>query len=51
MNRRYFIGATLATAAAGKAVAANDKVNIGMIGVGGRGVVDRSGALVVSVDG
>ena len=37
MNRRYFIGATLATAAAGKAVAANDKVNIGMIGVGGRG--------------
>jgi len=37
MNRRYFIGAALASAAAGKAVAANDKVNLGMIGVGGRG--------------
>lgn len=37
MNRRYFIGAALAGAAAGKAVAANDKVNLGMIGVGGRG--------------
>ena len=39
MNRRYFLG----TAAAGvafsrmRAVAANDKVNVGMIGVGGRG--------------
>ena len=37
MNRRYFIGATLAGAAARQAVAANDKVNLGMIGVGGRG--------------
>ena len=40
MNRRYFIGGALAAAAATKtkkAVAANDKVNIGMIGVGGRG--------------
>ena len=39
MNRRYFIGGALAAASTTtkKAVAANDKVNIGMIGVGGRG--------------
>ncbi len=41
MNRRYFLGATLATAAAGQAApqaaSPNDTVNIGMIGVGGRG--------------
>ena len=39
MNRRYFIGSAVAAglAAAKKSVAANDKVNVGLIGVGGRG--------------
>ncbi len=38
MNRRYFIGTTLAAAAAArKAVAASDQVVIGVIGTGGRG--------------
>jgi predicted dehydrogenase len=39
MHRRYFIGAALAGVAASRirAVAANDKANIAMIGVGGRG--------------
>ncbi len=39
MNRRYFFGTAVAALAMSrsKAVAANDKVNIGVIGVGGRG--------------
>ena len=38
MNRRYFFGAALAAAAtARRAVSANDKVNVAMVGVGGRG--------------
>ena len=40
MNRRYFFAAAAAAgfvATRSKAVAANDKINIGMIGVGGRG--------------
>lgn len=39
MHRRYFIGTAIAGAAMSgvRAVAANDKANIGMIGVGGRG--------------
>ncbi|MEX2299563.1 MAG: Gfo/Idh/MocA family oxidoreductase [Bryobacterales bacterium] len=39
MNRRYFLGAAAAGVALSRmrAVAANDKVNVGMIGVGGRG--------------
>jgi predicted dehydrogenase len=39
MNRRYFFGTALAGLAMSRmrAVAANDKINIGMIGVGGRG--------------
>lgn len=40
MNRRYFLGAAaMAGAAASRslAVAANEKVNVGLIGVGGRG--------------
>ena len=38
MNRRYFFGTALAAAALGpRAVSANDKVNVGMVGVGGRG--------------
>lgn len=39
MNRRYFIGTALAAAAASRTrgVAASDQVNVGIIGVGGRG--------------
>lgn len=39
MNRRYFFGTALGavTAARQKAVAASDQVNVGIIGVGGRG--------------
>jgi predicted dehydrogenase len=38
MNRRYFLGTAVAGAALSRLqAAANDKVNIGMIGVGGRG--------------
>lgn len=38
MNRRYFLGTALATAAtARKAASANEKVSVGMVGVGGRG--------------
>lgn len=39
MNRRYFIGAATAALAATrmKAVPASDQVNIGIVGVGGRG--------------
>ena len=38
MNRRYFLGTTLAgIAAARRAVAANDRINFGIVGVGGRG--------------
>jgi len=38
MNRRYFLGTGLAAAASRRmAVAASDQVNIGIIGVGGRG--------------
>lgn len=40
MNRRYFIGTGLGAAATTfrrKAVAASDKVNVGIVGVGGRG--------------
>lgn len=39
MNRRVFVGASMTGLMAGqvKAVAANDKINVAMIGVGGRG--------------
>jgi len=38
MNRRYFIGAATAAASAQpRPVAASDKVNVGIVGVGGRG--------------
>jgi len=37
MNRRRFFGTALAAAAAGRAAAPNEKVNIGVIGTGGRG--------------
>jgi predicted dehydrogenase len=37
INRRYFFATALAATAVRRAVAANDKVNIGMIGLGGRG--------------
>ena len=37
MNRRYFFGAALTAAFHGRAVAASDKVRVGMIGLGGRG--------------
>ena len=37
MNRRRFFGTALAAAAAGRAAPANEKVNIGVIGTGGRG--------------
>ncbi len=39
MNRRYFFAgaAAMAVAATRRAVAANDKVNLAFIGVGGRG--------------
>ena len=39
MNRRYFIGTAVVAGltAAKKTVAANEKVNVGLIGVGGRG--------------
>ena len=38
MNRRYFIGTALAAAATPRrAVSANEKVNVAMVGVGGRG--------------
>ncbi len=38
MNRREFLGTAMAAAAVpGQAVAANDKVNVAIIGVGGRG--------------
>ncbi len=37
MNRRHFIGTALAAVAAKHAFAASDQVNVGIIGVGGRG--------------
>lgn len=37
MNRRYFLGATLAAASTRRAVSANNRMNVGMVGVGGRG--------------
>lgn len=37
MNRRHFVGAMAAGLAARKLVGANDQVNIGIIGLGGRG--------------
>lgn len=37
MNRRYFFATALAAATTRRAPAQNDKVNIGVIGVGGRG--------------
>lgn len=37
MNRRQFLGASLAAAASRPGVAASDQVNAGIIGVGGRG--------------
>lgn len=37
MNRRYFLGTAVAAAAASRSVAAADKVNVAIIGVGGQG--------------
>ena len=37
MHRRTFLGAAVGLALAGRSVAANDKIVIGMVGVGGRG--------------